>query len=206
MTGLVQQLQADALDQSVSVSTLLRKVKVSAVKLGLSDTVEWADQELKGYKEEVPSYRMVRGRCMGLNPYHGWSVVGGDPKIVEALSQRALGQAISSLEELTTGDKDQLMVTLPPKTVNGITSSNPGCQDVAIFISQADVLAIVDHVRNLVLDWALNLEKAGIMGDGLSFTAVEQRRAEAIAMNIKIDGPNARLNIGSIDHSHNAAD
>lgn len=204
MTGLVEQLQAEALNPSVSVSTLLRKVKVAAVKLRLEDTVEWADKELKGYTESVPPYRIARGRCMGFNPYHGWSVVGGDAKVVDALSQRAIGQAISSLEELVTGEKDQLMISLPAKTANSIKSNNPACHDVALFISQADLTAMIDHVRNLVLDWALDLEKAGIMGEGLSFTPLEQQKAASTSMNIKIDGPNARLNIGSIDHSSNS--
>jgi hypothetical protein len=98
MAGLVEQLQADALDQSISVSTLLRKVKVAAVKLRLPQTVDWADHELNGYTETFPPYRLMRGRCMGFSPYHGWSVVGGKAEIVEALSQRAVGEPISSLE------------------------------------------------------------------------------------------------------------
>jgi hypothetical protein len=207
MAGLVEQLQADALDASVSVSTLLRKVKVAAVKLRLPDTVEWADSELKGYREEVPAYRLIRGRPKGLSPYHGWSVVGGTAKVIDALSQRAVGQPVSALEHLIEGDDDgDLIVTLPPSVVNGITSTNPGCHDVALFISRADVVAVVDHVRNLVLDWALDLEKAGIMGEGLTFSASERERAAATSMNINIDGANARLNIGSIDHSNNVAE
>ena len=168
---------------------------MAAVKLGLSNTVEWADKELKGYTENVPAYRMVRGRCMGFNPYHGWSAVGGKAEIVEALSQRAIGQPISALEELAKGEQERLMVTLAPKIAESILSDNPGCHDVAIFLGQSSLVAIVDHVRNLVLDWALDLEKSGITGEGMAFTPTEQRRAEATEMNIKIEGSNAILNI-----------
>jgi hypothetical protein len=202
--GLVGQLQADALDQSVSVCTLLRKVKVAAVKLGLSDTVEWADNELKGYTENVPAYRMIRGRCKAFDPYQGWSVVGGKADVIEALSKRALGQSISSLEEVISSDKDDLMITIAPAIAESIISSNPGCRDVALFLSRGSIVSIIDHVRNMVLDWALDLEKAGIKGEGLTFSTTEQRRAEATPMNIQIDGANARLNIGSINHSSNA--
>lgn len=203
MTGLVEQLQADALDQSVSVATLLRKVKVAAFKLQLSDTVEWADKELKGYSEDVPPYRMLRGRCMALDPYRGWTVVGGDPELIEALSQRAVGQPISALEEMCRDDAGEIIITLSPKVVHQIVKGNPGCHDVALHITEADLVAVVDHVRNLVLDWAIDLARAGIKGEGLSFSTTERQLATASHLNINIEGPNARLNLGSVDASTN---
>ena len=204
MEGLVAQLQAEALDQSISVCNLLRKVKVAAVKLGLSDTVEWADSELRGYTKDVPTYRMVTGQCKAFDPYRGWTVVSGKAEIIAALSQRAIGQAISSLEDVVSGGSDNLSITVAPSIAEGIISSNPGCQDVALFLSRGSIVAIVDHVRNMVLDWALDLERAGIRGEGLAFSATEQKRAEAAPLNIQIDGANARLNFGSIDNSTNA--
>lgn len=206
MAGLVEQLQADALNQEVSVATLLRKVKVAAVKLRLDDTVDWANHELNGYTEEVPPYRIVRGQCKAFDPYRGWSVLGGSAEIVEALSKRAIGQAISSLEDVISGDNTELTITLSPAIVEGIRKANPGCHDVALHVSKGSILAIIDHVRNLVLDWALDLERAGILGDGLNFTATEQQLAVASPMNIQIDGPNARVNLGSTDYSVNSND
>jgi hypothetical protein len=203
LVGLVEQLQAEALDPAMSVANLLRKVKVAAVKLQLSDTVEWADKELRGYDEAVPQYRIVRGICKGFDRYNGWTTVGGSPEIMEALSNRAIGQPISSLEEVCTGERDQLMVTYPHSVSHSIIKSNPGCEDVALFLTQADAIAIVDHVRNLVLDWALDLERAGILGEGLAFSLQERKQAAASHVEIKIEGANARLNIGSSDHSNN---
>lgn len=202
MSGLVEQLQADALDQSVPVSTLLRKVKVAAVKLQLSDTVDWADSELKGYDEQVPAYRVMSGRCMGLDAYRGWSVVGGDPKVVETLSMAPVGQPISGLEEICVGE-GALIIPLPRAIVQGIIDENPRCRDVAVHVTRAEVVTVVDHVRNLVLDWALDLERAGIKGEGLTFSTTEQKAAATAHLNIQIDGPNARLNVGSVDMSAN---
>lgn len=41
MSSLVQELQQDALDNKVPVSTLLRKALVVASKLGISDADDW---------------------------------------------------------------------------------------------------------------------------------------------------------------------
>jgi len=203
MAGLVEQLQADALDQSVDVSTLLRKVKVAAVKLQLSDTVEWADSELKGYDGEVPAYRVLSGRCMGLDAYHGWTVIGGDAAVVEALSTCPVGQPISGLEDVARSNGGTPMIPLPRMIVNDIIAGNPRCRDVALHVTRAEVIAVLDHVRNLVLDWALDLERAGIKGDGLAFTPSERELASTSHLNINIEGANARLNIGSADYSTN---
>ena len=81
MPGLVEQLQAQALDMSVGVSTLLRKVKVAAVKLKLADTVHWADAELNGYTDPVPPYRMIVGRSMARDHYIGWHAIVGPPEL-----------------------------------------------------------------------------------------------------------------------------
>lgn len=206
MTGLVEQLQADALNEAVSVSTLLRKVKVAAVKLQLSDTVEWADNELNGYDEKVPPYRVMGGRCMGLDAWGRWKLVGGDPKIVDLLSHSPIGQPISGLEEICSHEGGDLIVPVPRTIAQGIIDANPGCCDVALHVTRAEVISVVDHVRNLVLDWALDLERAGIKGEGLSFSPSEQKTAAASHLNIKIEGANARLNVNSVDVSSNAAE
>lgn len=198
--GLVEQLQSDALDQSVPVSTLLRKVKVAAVKLSLSDTLNWADSELKGYTDAVPDYRMISGRSMAKTSFGDWLAIGGDENVLSALRKRALGQSISSLEELMKSDERNLMMPYPPSVVSRLGLD---WTEAALFISTSNIAAVIDHVRNLVLDWALDLERAGITGEGLRFTQSEQRAAAASHINIQIDGANARLNIGSEDHSLN---
>jgi len=62
-TSLIDELQLDASDGSVSVSDLLRKALVVAAKLGVSDIPEWINKELSGYHDgdTLPSYRIVHG-------------------------------------------------------------------------------------------------------------------------------------------------
>lgn len=51
MTGLIHEIQADALDQTIPVSTLLRKVKVAAAKLNIATDMKWVERELNGYRD-----------------------------------------------------------------------------------------------------------------------------------------------------------
>jgi AbiTii len=76
--GLVSEIQRDALDPSVKVSTLLRKVRLAAAKLNLTTVEGWVEKELKGYPDEVPEYRQTRGQVRYWNPHHGWQPVAGD--------------------------------------------------------------------------------------------------------------------------------
>ncbi|MEJ2120628.1 MAG: hypothetical protein P8Z76_07920, partial [Alphaproteobacteria bacterium] len=60
-TPIVRKLQADATNQEVSVSGLLRTAKLIATKLELEDALVWIDRELDGYAgmpvDDLPQYR-----------------------------------------------------------------------------------------------------------------------------------------------------
>jgi hypothetical protein len=82
VTTLVEKLQSDAMDQSVTVSNLLRRVKFTAAKLGLGRIEDWVEQELNGYEKRVPDYRMVHGRPLGRNPVRGWMPLSGNTELL----------------------------------------------------------------------------------------------------------------------------
>jgi len=101
MPSLVEQLQRDALDRNVSVATLLRKAKVVAVKLSLSDAIEWIDLELSGYPDldKVPGYRKVEGQPKGQNPIRGWIpiMVEDDAELLAIISSQEFQNSVSEL-------------------------------------------------------------------------------------------------------------
>ena len=61
MTGLVEQLQADAMNSAVSVADLLRKAKAVAIKLNQNELVGWLESEMSGYAlgATLPEYRLL---------------------------------------------------------------------------------------------------------------------------------------------------
>jgi AbiTii-like protein len=55
-----------------------------------------------------------------------------------------------------------------------------------LVVAPNELARIIDKVRNLVLDWALNLQKAGIMGSEVSFNEAEKEKAHAASTTINI--------------------
>lgn len=187
MATLVEQLQADALNPHVRVSDLLRKVKLAAAKLKLEKVEDWVEGELNGYKEAVPDYRKVRGAPRIWNPYHGWQPLGGDPDFIERISLCPINQSIAGMESNVFKDGGTLMFEYNPTIVELISKATSfSIPRAGAQIDQSVIVGIIDTVRNLILDWAINLEKAGILGDGLQFNAQELKLAERATMSINI--------------------
>jgi hypothetical protein len=108
--ALVIELQKAAMDKGASVSDLLRRTKVVAVKLRLTDIAEWVNHELSGYPDgvDIPEYREIQGEIRGLNPYHGWQPVFGDEEHLNIARTMKTTQSISVLEALVAGSEDNL--------------------------------------------------------------------------------------------------
>jgi len=181
MESLIQLLQRKALDQEVSVSELLRMAKVVAVKLDLSDFLRWIEKELAGYgaEDKVPEYRIIRGEPKGYNPYHGWiPIIISDPESHNGISRRGVTQAIGELDNLTKKGNGQLVIPYSPE-VRNIIAQNVGVNtDMKLFVGTSAVAGILDAVRNVILDWGLKLEKAGIKGEGMSFSQEDKNKAQ----------------------------
>ena len=48
-----------------------------------------------------------------------------------------------------------------------------------LVIQRANVIGVLDAVRNTILEWALELEKKGVLGDGLRFSGSDRENATA---------------------------
>jgi hypothetical protein len=47
-------------------------------------------------------------------------------------------------------------------------------------LNKSELLEIISHVRNEVLRWSVELEQAGIVGEGLSFSSQESEKAQRV--------------------------
>jgi hypothetical protein len=184
MTSLVLELQKDAIDSCSKVSDLLRKAYVVAKKLKVKEFAEWIDLELKGYTEapELPDYRSVTGQVKAFNPYNGWiPVLLHDHEIAEGLSHNLLKQPVAELENLVESAKSQDMPFLTmefPKKVEQALMKNFDVDFIpALILDVSQVYGAVEAVRNTVLNWALQLEEDGILGEGMTFSDNEKHTA-----------------------------
>src|ERR1700682_5592438 len=188
MSGIIEQIQRDALDPNFPVSALLRKVKLAAAKLKLPKVEDWVDSELKGYTDEVPKYRNVRGLPKARNPFHGWIAIGGDAATIDFISTLPAGQAISGIESLLSQkESSRLMFPYPPNLVEELNKGNGVFfPEMGLHVDRSAAVAIVDAVRTLVLEWAIELEKSGITGSDVGFSPDEQQIAQKLGVNIEI--------------------
>jgi AbiTii len=189
--GLIAEIQREAIDSEASVSSLLRKVKLAAAKLKLETLASWVDLELNGYPtREVPAYRRFSGQPRYWNEYHGWQPLGGDPTIIGKLADVTFSDSMASIEALVARKSGSLLSQFPPGILDalskgmGINVAQAGTE-----ISTAKAVGVLDAVRTAVLDWAIEMEKAGVHGEGLSFSPAEQEIAQS-ASNV--------FNIGTI--------
>jgi hypothetical protein len=186
MVAIIEQIQRDAVDEQVRVSTLLRKVKLAAAKLGLGTIEDWVESELNGYDGRVPDYRIVYGRPMSQNPVRGWEPIGGH---IEQISRRAVGNSVAALEQMIGEAKagGTFQIAFPDSVRDKLNSSN-GTHGwlAALEVDKSAFVAIIDRVRTMVLDWALAMEKAGVHGSEFSFEPAEKKAAQSASTTINI--------------------
>jgi hypothetical protein len=194
--SLVEQLQMGAVDGSSPITDLLRKAKLAAVKLDVSDFAGWVDLEMGGYtlEDTMPSYRVVRGALKYLNPSHGWRPIPG----AEGLETNVY-QPIGEVLDLSKTKAGFAAVTVPSR-IRQMVKNDLGIQlDIQMHIPCTAIAAIVEAVRNDVLEWTLKLEKAGINGHGFSFTAEEKKAAQRMVVTNHYHGP-----VASVAHGRNS--
>jgi hypothetical protein len=190
MSSLVLELQRDALDDAVPVTSLLRKAHVVARKLDVHELEEWTSNELDGYPNRgaIPDYRVVHGEVKAFNPYNGiWMpMVLNDAEEAEQLSKRANNQCVAELEALLTSKDKNGMLHMPfsKAVANNLMSRSNIPVVPTLVVPRTEIVGILDAVRNIILNWSLRLERDGIVGTGMSFSDKEKRVAADTVYNV----------------------
>lgn len=192
MTGLVHELQSDALnEEGVSILSLLRKARVVSIKLGVTTIDQWLEHELSGYptRNSIPEYRHIVGSPVCRNPYTGWmplEVRGAQAQ--KMLSERHLHQPMGELCQFADKDAGQsILFMYPAKIAEQIMNGIDGRFEPALEVGVTVIHGIIATVRNKILDFALELERQGILGEGMTFTPTEKTAASNISYSINIE-------------------
>lgn len=200
MESLVIELQKDAINENVRTSNLLRKAMVVSSKLGISEIENWIKDETYGYPNQnnVPKYRELKGEIKIKNPYHGLQTLHFDnPNVGEKLSNINLVQSVLELEFLMQGEKNGYLIINFPQSTKNYLMEQVGVEPMLV-VNPAQIHKIIESVRNQVLNWALELEKKGILGNGLSFTSEEKNEASKIFYNVT---NNINMNNSQLQHN-----
>ena len=189
------------MNREVSCSDLLRKALVVSKKLEVDSIENWLYQELNGYSgssnDEIPDYRIVRGQVKALNPYHGYQLVYFENhEIGERLSKRKTDQPIAEFIALLENKEkgSSLHFPFPPNIVSNLMANISSASPPTLVVPETEIVRILDTVRTRVLEWALELEKKGIIGEGMTFSKKEREAADQVTYQ-------AITNIGSMQNS-----
>ncbi|WP_448177021.1 AbiTii domain-containing protein [Pseudomonas putida] len=192
MTGLVLELQADALnEEGVPILSLLRKARVVSMKLGVTTIDQWLEHELSGYptRGSIPEYRRIVGQTVCRNPYLGWiplEVRGAEAQ--KMLSERRLHQPMGELCQFAgKGVGESVLLMYPAKMAEQIMNGTDARFEPALEVGVNVIHGIIATVRNKILDFALELERQGILGEGMTFTTKEKTAASNITYSINIE-------------------
>lgn len=155
----IQKLKDDVTKTDVKISELLRRAKILASELGDKDFLKWAEGELSGYSKEPPAYRLVRGEPKGWNPFRGWIPVlfSNSPETQKNLSEQRLRQSVSELEDLVASSDGTLQINYPAAGQKALGEALGMSTQYAMMFSTSRVVAVLDTVRNKVLDWLIEV-------------------------------------------------
>ena len=176
--GIVIQLQAEAINESVDIETLLRKAYLVARKLQLTEFEKWISCEQNGYKDNIPDYRIIGGEIKAWNPYHGWIPVVFDGKTSDIFNKMPVALPIAAISDVYNDSNGNVGFTVPGEIAEILNKSNGFMPTKYSFqASKSELRKIISAVRNRILDWSILLEENGIVGEGLRFTDDELRTA-----------------------------
>jgi hypothetical protein len=176
---LLHEIQDGATEDSVSLATLLRKLKLLASRLGVKEIVEWVNQESQGYKddENLPPYRgPFEARVVGdvAGPFGSGAKNLPFPKIAlpEKLHDGPLFklyfmQGVAELEALTAIDNPRLswpadiVAALPiiaERDVIQFDWENYTWIAIWKIIPRTTLVGVLDAIRNRILDFSMAVE------------------------------------------------
>lgn len=167
-----------ASDPAVSTADLLRRALVVARRLDVPELVEWISSELSGYRADVPDYRKLRGTLKAHNPIRGYvPLLMSSAEQTAALSVAHLRQAVPELEKLAEG-ANGLFASLDRTLEKHLMDAMNYPMRPVLSLSATQVHGAIEVIRTRVLEWALDLEGRGIIGEGMSFTPQEKQAVQ----------------------------
>ena len=191
VSSIVLELQKDLLDKDCDILQALRKAHVIAAKLHLKEFDIWIQNELNGYKSEdenFPDYRQIKGTLKAKNPYRGWiPAIITDKNNQAILNEVPVFESISALIDIEKKAKDgKFYYSYPPELSMKVCryANTPTYMEIALLISTINITSLIETVKNCLLEWTIELEGKGILGENMTFNEKEAESAKGISQQI----------------------
>lgn len=173
---LLREIQDTAVSSETRAADLLRKCKILAARLGSADFGEWVDHELSGYpsKDLLPSYRILRDlQSAGYFSGYGGSAMKNAPIPPSCLPQEwrewaqteYLMGGVGVYEQLMDkeGSEGTFQMPWPTDLLRAYGQDIyrfMNCLRAWKVIPRGAIVGLLDAIRNRVLGFALEIEKA----------------------------------------------
>jgi len=198
--NLVNELQVSA--EQDDVLTVLRKTMRLASKLGRDDISAWLEAEQSGYPDnrDVPEYRKVGTtlayKTNGYIPAGYGQLMNGveDLPSLDVTCPMPVRESISVvltwIESLGKGHGIYFPIPAGSdynRSIRTIVRFNPTIErqiTLLIHLNESQIRAIPDRIKDKVLQWSLALERAGVTGEGMTFSAKDKEIAQRVTWNI----------------------
>jgi hypothetical protein len=181
----VLELQREAIKSNCVVADLVRNAYFIAKKLNIPNIQEWLTHELNQYplenKDVIPEYRIIvmniKGRTLS-----GWVSAIIDPNFNE-LEKFYCFFSIAEIEKIINTEDDFVYIKIPVEShailckLLDVETDFRGC------FHKATLLKILEQVKTKILEWSIELENRGILGENLMFTSEEKSKAITINNN-----------------------
>lgn len=210
--SLLREIQYTAIDSNAELTTLLRKCKVLAARLGNAEFKQWVESELSGYnsKEELPDYRVLHVNSKGhFSGLFGSGLRNADipmfsipEELRENLKHSYLMEPVASMEALVANAESGLaQEPWNPDLVAFVGQNiyqNMNCMQAWKVIPVTSIVAALDAIRNRILSFVLEIEaEAPDAGDApINSNPVSQDRVHQI-FNTYITGNVQNVATGS---------
>lgn len=182
-TSIVLQLQELATDPNSNVEELLNKSLLVARKLKIKKFRNWCELELAGYNdEEIPEYRKFKGQLKVYNPYRGMQPFIIPDELDQLVTAVELGLSVGEINSLLQQEGDSFENVLSNDVKMKLMSLQQGFAQLEprVLFKRSQLLGIPSKLRNIILNWSLQLEEDGILGKGLKFTEKEKEVAMSV--------------------------
>jgi hypothetical protein len=204
---LLEDIQQAAVDSKADLSTLLRKCKLLAARLGSRALEDWVIWESNGYPEgvDVPGYRVwpleVKGHFSG--PFGSGIRNAPIPRAVlpksarDAYERYECRQSVASIEAVLNASKGPVHVSTGDLALVLGTKVYQGqnCVQAWAEFSAGNLVELLNAVRNRVLDFSLAVWKEAPTAGEIGAASAPTLKAERVTQifNTTVYGGSANL-------------
>lgn len=174
---LIDEIRSDLTNESASLANTLRKAKILASNLGVSEFEEWVDSELNGYpnRSKVPDYR--RSLTHNIGTFSGPFQSGVKnvtlptsflPEPVKSFAEHLVfTEGVGELDEMLKGGEEGFKSTWPREYVIMAKDSTKMTNGMVLVdayqpILPTHVAGVLDKIKNILLGFVLSLQNNNV--------------------------------------------